>query len=101
MQGRDGFFYGTTSGGGQGGGGTVFRLTVGLTFQAMALTSGTVSLTWRTEAGATYQLQFNSDLSSTNWTNLGGAVTATGATLSATDSATNVPLRFYRVVLLP
>ena len=61
----------------------------------------TLSLPWSTEAGGTHQLQCNSDLSSANWTNLGSAATATGATLSTTDSITNGPQRFYRVVLLP
>jgi len=58
------------------------------------------SLTWSTEARGTYQLQYNSDLSSSNWTNLGSPVTAAGATLSATDSVTNGPRRFYRAVAL-
>jgi len=82
VQGSDGSFYDTTPGSGQGGAGTVFRLTVvsaAPEFQAVALTSSTLSLTWSTEAGATYQLQYNSDLSSSNWTNLSSAVTATGA----------------------
>jgi hypothetical protein len=70
-------------------------------FQAATLTNGTLSLTWGTVAGGMYQLQYNSDLSSTNWSNLGGAVTAAGTALSATDSVTNGPRRFYRVVLLP
>jgi len=38
-------------------------------------------LTWSTEAGGQYQLQCNSELSSTNWANLGSAVTAAGSTL--------------------
>jgi uncharacterized repeat protein (TIGR03803 family) len=104
VQGRDGNFYGTTSGGGQGGAGTVFQLSVvqsAPAFQALTLTNRTVSLTWGTEAGGRYQLQYNSDLSSSNWTSLGSAITATGATLSTTDSATNGPRRFYRLVLLP
>jgi uncharacterized repeat protein (TIGR03803 family) len=104
VQGNDGSFYGTTSSGGQGGGGTVFRLTVASAapvLQVVTLTNTMVSLTWTTEAGGVYQLQFNSDLSSTNWTNLGGAGTAAGAMLSATDSVTNGPRRFYRVVLSP
>ena len=99
MQGGDGNFYGTTFGGGQGGNGTVFRLTIVPVFQAMTLTNGTLTMTWSTEAGGTYQLQYNSDLSSTNWINLGNAVTATGATLTATDSVTNITQRFYRVML--
>ncbi|MCX6922590.1 MAG: hypothetical protein NT154_05150 [Verrucomicrobia bacterium] len=69
-------------------------------FQAVTLTNGTLSLTWSTEAGGRYQLQYNSDLSSSNWTSLNSPVTAAGATLIATDSITSAPRRFYRVVLL-
>ena len=87
--------------GGPGGAGTVFRLTIVPEFQAVTLTNGTLSLTWSTEAGGTYQVQYNSDLSSSNWTNLRSAVTAAGATLGVTDSVTNGPRRFYRVVLSP
>jgi uncharacterized repeat protein (TIGR03803 family) len=101
VQGSDGNFYGTTSGGGAGGAGTVFRLTIVPEFQAVTLTNSTLSLTWTAEAGRRYQLQYNSDLSSSNWTNLTNAVTAAGATLSTTDSVTNAPRRFYRLVLLP
>ena len=54
-----------------------------------------------TAAEGRYQLQYNSDLSSSNWIKLGSAVTATGATLSTTDSITNGPKRFYRLVLAP
>jgi len=103
VQGSDGSFYGTTFNGGAGGAGTVFRLTVvpaAPVLQAVTLTSSTLSLTWSTEARGTYQLQYNSDLSSSNWTNLGSPVTAAGATLSATDSVTNGPRRFYRAVAL-
>ena len=98
----DGSFYGTTAGGGPGDG-TVFRLTVPTapTFQAVTLTNGMLGLTWSTEAGGMYQLQYTPDLSSDNWTNLSNVVTAAGATLSATDFVTNGPRRFYRVVLLP
>jgi uncharacterized repeat protein (TIGR03803 family) len=72
MEGSDGRFYGATQNGGAGGAGTVFRLTIVPEFQAMTLSNGTLSLTWSTEAGGTYQLQYNSDLSSSTWTNLGG-----------------------------
>ena len=104
VQGSDGSFYGTTARGGVGGVGTVFRVTIVReppVFQAMTLANRTLSLTWSTEVGATYQLQFNSDLGSSNWANLGGAVTAAGATLNLTDFVTDGPRRFYRVVLLP
>ncbi len=101
VQGSDGSFYGTTYEGGAGGSGTVFRLTIVPEFQAVTVTNGVLSLAWSTEAGGMYQLQYNSDLSSSNWINLSTPVTATGATLSTTDTVTNGPQRFYRLALSP
>ena len=46
-------------------------------------------------------MQYNFDLSSSNWINLSSPATATGATLSTTDSLTNGPQRFYRLMLTP
>ena len=99
VQGSDGSFYGTTEYGGEGGAGAVFRLTIEPEFQAVTLIGGSLNLTWSTEAGGTYQLQYTSDLSLTNWTNLGSPVTATAAILNTTDSVTNAPRRFYRLAL--
>jgi hypothetical protein len=79
----------------------LLRLTIVPEFQAMALTNSTLNLAWSTEAGGTYQLQFNPGLSSTNWANLGSAFTAKGATLRTTDIITTSPQRFYRLVLSP
>jgi uncharacterized repeat protein (TIGR03803 family) len=101
VQGSNGSFYGTTEYGGQGGAGTVFRLTIVPEFQAGTLSNNTLNLTWSTERGGVYQLQWNSDLSSTNWSNLGSHLTATGATLSTTDIIMNGPQQFYRLVLSP
>ena len=98
VQGSDGSFYGATSG---GGGGTIFRLTIVSEFRSVVPTNTTLNLTCSTEAGGAYQLQYNPDLGSTNWTSLGRPVTATGATLSFRDSLTNDSHRFYRVVLQP
>jgi uncharacterized repeat protein (TIGR03803 family) len=103
VQGNDGSFYGTTTYGAYEAG-TVFRLGVvpsAPVFQSLSLTTGALSLSWSTDAGARYQLQFISSLGSTNWSNLGDALIASGATLTATDSITNGPHRFYRVALLP
>ena len=102
MQGSDGSFYGTTLWGGQGGAGTVFRLTIVPEFQALTLmTNHTLGLTWSTEAGGTYQLQYKTDLHSNNWINLGSATTATGTSLNTTGSVTNDQQRCYRLVLSP
>ena len=65
------------------------------------MTNGTLTLTWSTDAGSAYQLQFKSDVNAGNWVNLGSPILATGWTLNATDSVANDPQRFYRVVVLP
>jgi uncharacterized repeat protein (TIGR03803 family) len=104
VQASDGNFYGTTTSGGEYGWGTVFRLSVGPrqpVFQAIAQTNGSITLTWLSAPGARYQLQYTSDLVSGNWNNIGTVLTATGTTLSATDSIAGGPARFYRVALLP
>jgi uncharacterized repeat protein (TIGR03803 family) len=101
VQGRDGSFYGTTQYGGPGGGGTVFRLTILPEFIAMTFTNATLNLTWSTQPGGSYQLQYTSDLSSTIWNNLGGPMTASGTTLNASDSILTGPRRFYRLAVVP
>ena len=67
-------------------------------FLSITQTGDTVSFTWTTVPFYTYQVEYNSDLTSTNWNDLGSPVTATGSTLSATDALTP-PQRFYRVLM--
>jgi hypothetical protein len=62
--------------------------------------SNVVSFTWSAAPGETYQVQFASSLDSTNWADLGGIMTATNATLTATDSVADSQC-FYRVLLVP
>jgi uncharacterized repeat protein (TIGR03803 family) len=100
VQGRDGSFYCTSQYGGAGYG-AVLRITIAPVFKAVTLTNSTLTLTWSTEVGSTYQLQYKSDVNSGDWVNLGGPILATGSTLSATDSVANDPQRFYRVAVLP
>ena len=103
-QGRDGSFYCTSQNGGAGYG-AVLRITIGpvfkAVFKAITLTNSILTLTWSTDVGWTYQLQYKSDLGSGDWINLGNPVTATGSTLSATDSVANAPRRLYRVAVVP
>jgi uncharacterized repeat protein (TIGR03803 family) len=102
VQGPDGNLYGTTRYGGQGGNGTIFKITpIGPVFKATTLINGTLTLTWSTDAGSTYQLQYKSELNSGDWVNLGSPMTASGSNLNATDSVANDPRRYYRVVVLP
>jgi uncharacterized repeat protein (TIGR03803 family) len=104
VQGTDGSFYGTTEAGGSPAVryGTVFRFPIVPEFEAETLLPNSkLSLSWNAEAGSTYQLQYSSNLTSSNWLNLGSSVIAAGATLNATDLLTNSPQRFYRLLLLP
>ena len=98
IQGPDGSFYGTTQFSGQFNAGTVFRLTIVPTLKAAIQVGTTFNLTWNAEEGGRYQLQYISDLSSSNWVNMGGPLTATSSTIGTTDTITNGPQRFYRLM---
>ena len=104
VQGPDNNFYGTTSSGGANGLGTIFRLSIPMpaVFQAITLTNGAATLTWSAVAGQTYQLQYSTDLTQNNWTNLNKRIFPTSGIMTTTDSnAAAFPQRFYRVVLFP
>jgi subtilase family serine protease len=62
---------------------------------------GFVTLTWATQAGLNYQPQYNSDLNSSNWTNLGEPVAGSGSIAAVTDTSGLGTQRFYRVVMFP
>jgi uncharacterized repeat protein (TIGR03803 family) len=103
FEGADGSLYGTAPLGGTNGSGTVFRLSLPpapLVFQTLSQTNGTLTLTWSTEKGQTYQLQYKANLTATNWTTL-LSLTATNSTASASDTINASGRRFYRVVLTP
>ena len=59
-----------------------------------------IVIMWTAVSNATYRVQYNPVLNTTNWTALVGDVIATGSTASKTDilATTN---RFYRVQVLP
>lgn len=59
---------------------------------------GTVQLTWDAVSGQTYRVQYSSSLMGGVWSNLGGLITATGATVTATDTIQTNSARYYRVV---
>jgi hypothetical protein len=67
---------------------------------AVNLGNNAVSLVWSAQAGRSYRVQYKDDLNATDWINLGGPVTAAGATASLTDAGSGNQ-RFYRVVLIP
>jgi hypothetical protein len=69
--------------------------------ESIARSAGDVSMAWSAVSGITYQVQFNSDLLTTNWTALQGDVTATGATAFKTETGVTNLQRYYRVKVLP
>jgi hypothetical protein len=68
---------------------------------AIAHDAAGVTLTWKTQIGRTYELQYCNDLAQPDWHVL-FRLPADGDSLTATDStAGSAPQRFYRVTLAP
>jgi len=59
------------------------------------------NLTWSTIPGQTYQAQFNTNLTQTNWMNLGGPFTATNSSFTTSNPTSSNAQTFYRVVITP
>jgi sugar lactone lactonase YvrE len=70
-------------------------------FQSVTHTHAGIEFTWSATVGQRLQLQYNSDLTSTNWTNLGNTMTATNGTMSSSDTLGTDTTRFYRIILRP
>ncbi len=63
-------------------------------------TNGTITLTWSATAGQTYQVQYKTNLSQPDWTNL-LIVTATNSTATVSDALNASAQHFYRAIWLP
>jgi subtilase family serine protease len=68
--------------------------------QNLTNAGGLVVFNWVAQMGETYQVQYSTDLSQTNWINLGAPLTATNSILTGSDIPTDQQ-RFYRLLLLP
>jgi hypothetical protein len=77
---------------------TAFRIT-----NISIVNNTDVQVTWMTTLNKTNQLQSSSDVTTSVWNNVGGITLGTGSPVSQTDpgAATNSPLLFYRVQLVP
>lgn len=64
---------------------------------AFTTAAGTVAFSWPAISNLTYQLQYTTNLTSPIWQNIGGPITATNSSGSASDSAGTDAQRFYRV----
>jgi hypothetical protein len=51
--------------------------------------------------GQPYRVQTSTNLSQTNWINLGGVITTTNPVANCSDVIGPDPNRFYRVILVP
>jgi hypothetical protein len=69
-------------------------------FRTVAISNGSINLTWSSALGRCYQLQFKTGMDEPSWKNLGQALTATASSAAASDSAADRQ-RIYRVLLLP
>ncbi len=69
--------------------------------QSVTRTNNAIALSWTTVPGLVYQLQRTTGLTPTSWSNVGGTLTASGTTLSASDPIGAATQRFYRVGLVP
>jgi hypothetical protein len=68
-----------------------------LQIHSASFRNGNFSFSCPTVSNLNYQVQYTTNLTSTNWVNLGGALTATGANLSISDGDPSSKQRFYRV----
>jgi len=70
-------------------------------FQTITKSNNSLMLSWSAAQGQKYQLQYQTNLNSTNWFNLGSQITASSGTISASDLIASNSQRFYRAILLP
>lgn len=69
------------------------------TFTSTTYSNNMVRFNWNAIPGPHYQVQYRTNLTLGVWQNLGGLIPGTNTTLGITDTVTNTPMRFYRVVV--
>jgi hypothetical protein len=78
---------------------SIVTLNVVFSFQsAVQATNGNVTFSWLTTPGVPYQVQYTTNLASTNWMNLGAAILASNSVTTASDNFPPDPQRFYRII---
>ncbi|HWH70164.1 MAG TPA: cadherin repeat domain-containing protein, partial [Candidatus Sulfotelmatobacter sp.] len=68
------------------------------TLQAVSRPDGGFTLTWDALPGATYRVQYKTDLADADWMDLGTAVIASASTASLNDTPSSSQ-RFYRILV--
>jgi hypothetical protein len=69
--------------------------------QRIVVTNGVAAITWSSVAGQKYRLQQSAAAAVSAWQDVGGEVTASGATTTQTTSVSGVTQRYFRVRLAP
>jgi uncharacterized repeat protein (TIGR03803 family) len=92
--------FGTAGLGGTNNFGSFFKLNPAPIIQNLNSTNRTANMTWSAASNAVYQLQYSTNLLTTNWFNFGNSLTATTTNLIFSDSITNSQ-RFYRLIYQP
>lgn len=88
--------YGTTYSGGDQGNGVVFAINLSPSISATSFPGGP-GLTWPAIEGLTYQVQYKTNLTQNNWSNLDSSITATGAMVTVPTPLGSNAQRFFRV----
>ena len=69
---------------------------------AVHVSDGSATLSWQSLVGKTYQPQYQSELGSEPWINLGAPLTATSLNMTVADTSPGVAgRRIYRAIILP
>ncbi|MBA4149869.1 MAG: hypothetical protein H0X66_17280 [Verrucomicrobia bacterium] len=58
--------------------------------------TGEVTVSWQSQAGIAYQVQYKDDLAQSSWMNFGEATNGTGATISISDPV-GIGAKFYQI----
>jgi uncharacterized repeat protein (TIGR03803 family) len=100
VEARDGGLYATVPGGNTHPYGGIFRLSIPAraSLQLPVVSPQLLAFRWDSTPGLSYQLQYNDDLASTNWSNLTTNIVATSWFTTNLINAPPTQNRFYRVV---
>ena len=92
--------YGTTTSAGAYNAGTVYSLNLTPMVAVITPTNSSFNVSWNAISNHVYQLQFTTNLLSTNWQNVGISITATNSRVSTLILQGPEASRLYRVNLL-
>jgi hypothetical protein len=71
------------------------------TIQSFSSENGQIQFSWNAVVNLAYQIQSTTNLTQSNWLNLGSPLTATNTLMTFVGSATGDAQRFYRILVIP